>query len=335
MADAAGTPSTSTSEGPIPAITRGERVAKAARPTALGSGGIGDGPDFICVGAQKAGTQWLYDQLTFHPEFWMPPIKELHALDGARDSRLRTAKRFQRRIKRDLGGENATRIADAMRPLDERDVRFVGRYVRDEALFRTGTKGFEAYAELFSEKGDHKSGDVTPAYSKLGEREVKKIATRFPDAKVLFLVREPVERLWSAYGMAARKAAGRTGSSVTPAAVIDFANRRSVASRSYPSETVARWRRHVAEDRFGCFFFDDLRDDPVDLRARIMHFLGADPAQPSGDLAPGFNRKSASAKIALTEDVRAALVRHFADEIRRCADLLGGRAAEWRKKYGI
>ena len=30
------------------------------------------GPDFICIGMQKAGTRWLYQQLRGHPEFWMP-----------------------------------------------------------------------------------------------------------------------------------------------------------------------------------------------------------------------------------------------------------------------
>ena len=35
------------------------------------------GPDFLCVGAQKGGTRWLYDQLQLHPDFWMPPVKEL------------------------------------------------------------------------------------------------------------------------------------------------------------------------------------------------------------------------------------------------------------------
>src|SRR5262245_22296484 len=38
-------------------------------------------PDFLCVGAQKAGTSWLYRQLEPHPDFWMPPVKELHYLD--------------------------------------------------------------------------------------------------------------------------------------------------------------------------------------------------------------------------------------------------------------
>ena len=64
--------------------------------------GRGAGPDFICVGAQKAGTRWLYDQLAFHPEFWMPPVKELHFFDGARPG-LRKAKRLKARIDKDLG----------------------------------------------------------------------------------------------------------------------------------------------------------------------------------------------------------------------------------------
>src|SRR5438093_8430543 len=43
------------------------------------NGFTGDGwPDFLCVGAQKAGTSWLYRQCEPHGDFWMPPLKELH-----------------------------------------------------------------------------------------------------------------------------------------------------------------------------------------------------------------------------------------------------------------
>src|ERR1700758_1596004 len=38
-------------------------------------------PDFLCVGAQKSGTSWLYRQLDLHPDFWIPPLKELHYFD--------------------------------------------------------------------------------------------------------------------------------------------------------------------------------------------------------------------------------------------------------------
>ena len=43
---------------------------------------IRNGPDFICIGLQKAGSRWLYEQLREHPDFWMPPIKELRFFNG-------------------------------------------------------------------------------------------------------------------------------------------------------------------------------------------------------------------------------------------------------------
>ena len=38
-------------------------------------------PLFLCIGAQKAGTSWLFQQLTEHPALWLPTLKELHFFD--------------------------------------------------------------------------------------------------------------------------------------------------------------------------------------------------------------------------------------------------------------
>ena len=38
-------------------------------------------PDFIGIGAQKAGTTWLDRNLRAHPQIWMPERKELHYFD--------------------------------------------------------------------------------------------------------------------------------------------------------------------------------------------------------------------------------------------------------------
>lgn len=32
-------------------------------------------PDFLGIGAQKAGTSWLWENLRRHPGIWMPPRK--------------------------------------------------------------------------------------------------------------------------------------------------------------------------------------------------------------------------------------------------------------------
>jgi len=34
-------------------------------------------PDFLGIGAQKAGTTWLHLNLRRHPGVWLPPVKEL------------------------------------------------------------------------------------------------------------------------------------------------------------------------------------------------------------------------------------------------------------------
>jgi len=91
---------------------------------------LGDAcPDFLCVGAQKAGTSWLYHQLDFHPDFWMPPIKELHYFDTLSRVKRRKPPRYQ----------------------DERDQWFLARLVELSALpyIDLGT-----YSQLFAPKQD-------------------------------------------------------------------------------------------------------------------------------------------------------------------------------------
>ena len=38
-------------------------------------------PDFLGIGAQKAGTSWLHKNLRCHPQIYMPKTKELHYFD--------------------------------------------------------------------------------------------------------------------------------------------------------------------------------------------------------------------------------------------------------------
>ena len=35
-------------------------------------------PSFICVGAGKAGTTWLWEMLRLHPGIYLPDVKEIH-----------------------------------------------------------------------------------------------------------------------------------------------------------------------------------------------------------------------------------------------------------------
>src|SRR5438067_4730530 len=35
-------------------------------------------PDFLGIGAMKSGTSWLWGQLVYHPEGFIPEVKEVH-----------------------------------------------------------------------------------------------------------------------------------------------------------------------------------------------------------------------------------------------------------------
>ena len=62
---------------------------------------------------------------------------------------------------------------------------------------RAWRPSLDTYADLFRFREGQISGDITPDYSKLGETVIARIAARFPSLKVVFIARDPVERIWS------------------------------------------------------------------------------------------------------------------------------------------
>lgn len=286
-----------------------------------------DGPDFICFGAQKGGTRWLFDQLDAHPGFWMPPIKELHYFNSPA-SRRHIAVKLARQAE-NLDALNRKRGKRNLRPLTRDDLRFVDLFLKlaDQPM------NADKYAKLFKGKGQLLSGDITPGYSALDERRIGMIVERFPEARYLFIARDPVRRFWSQVGMHIHKK--RLAGSLTARQVKALLARKNYRSRSYQAETVELWRRMVPKDRFQLFFFDDLVENPADLRRRILAFIGADPEAESGGLSADFNRKKGKSSLKMPDSVRDILAECLADELQACARSFGGPAERWPSLYGI
>jgi hypothetical protein len=267
-------------------------------------------PDFLCVGSQRSGTSWLYFQLELHPDFWMPPIKEIHYFDDlSRNRRL-----FPPRQR------------------DERDICFL------ESMKRLSARPYidlENYGRLFMHKGSLFSGDISPGYSTLSDEIIERVVGYFRNLKVIFLARDPVERAWSQ--LSRRVRLGRISRfDVTDIDEV-IRNLRSpdLSSRSYPSKIIARWRRYVHPDLFRLFFFDDLERNPIELRRSILHFLGADSNKSSGRLRADYNNSAGKEKLQLTDKVRSHVAKFFKDELLACAKELGGPAKEWPARYGF
>ena len=286
------------------------------------------GPDFLCIGAQKAGTGWLYEQLRSHPDFWMPPMKELHYFDRRASG---GAGNTQRSLP--LARNETERIAIARERIrDDRDREFVDRF---ESLAPPPLLDFKSYAELFGPKGNLISGDITPGYSLLDDDLVNEITTRFAAAKVIFIARDPVERAWSQISMYVRRGLVDRFNPDDPDQITEQLRRPEILARSYPVEIVRRWKRFVSPELFQVYFFDDLVRDAAGLRHSIISFLGADPHKRSGDLPAAYNAKARKQKLPMTQSAREHLVRFFGDELHACVTELGGSAVDWPKRYGI
>jgi len=267
-------------------------------------------PDFLCVGAQKAGTSWLYRQLDPHPDFWMPPVKELHYLDN-----LNRTKRFR-----------------PPRSRDGCDVCFL------ESMKNLSAQSYidlENYGELFRHKGALLSGDISPAYSTLSDEVIERVVNYFPDLKVIFLARDPVERAWSQLSMGVRLGMINRFDPTDAEEVIRNLLNPGVLARSHPSKVVARWKRYVRPEFFRVYFFDDLQQNPAELRRSILLFLGADPKKPSGQLKAEHNSDAGRGKLPLTAKVRSRMAKFFEQELKACAAQLGGPAKKWPARYGF
>ncbi len=290
---------------PFNARSSGDRDKEGNRFPARGAG-----PDFLCIGAHKAGTTWLYQQLDSHPDFWMPPVKELHYFDQL--------SRVQR--------------AAPPRCRDERDLRFLESI---KNLSAEPYMNLDHYARLFEPKASLLSGDISPNYSTLSDEVIRRVVGYFPNLKVIFLARDPVERVWSHLSMEVYYRQIEPFDATNIDEVNRNLSRRGMLLRSYPSAVVAQWKRYVDSEQFRVYFFDDLQRNPAELRRSILRFLGADPDKPGSRLTADYNSWTRMEKLPLTNKVRSHLARFFKKELKTCAARLGGPARDWPARYGF
>ena len=153
------------------------------------------GPDFVCIGAQKAGTTWLYKNLNHHPDMWLPPVKEVHYFDRVRTNKVLLGEWemphkegiFNRYIKHQF-------------PPNLNEIRWLRKYYQ----YRLSKN---SYLNLFDDKYSNGKvcGDITPGYSTLddsGVRYAKKVLGS--ETTIIFILRNPIDRSWSAAKMMSR-----------------------------------------------------------------------------------------------------------------------------------
>jgi hypothetical protein len=146
------------------------------------------------VGATKAGTTWLYQHLAGHPDCHLRKIKELHYFDALETGSLARQVTIQQQHLDGPGRKTQARRRDLLDWI---------------AVLERGVEDLPAYLGYLTAGAGRKRlvADITPAYALLPEARLRAMAGLLPDVRFLYLLRDPVARLWSQVRMMASRAA--------------------------------------------------------------------------------------------------------------------------------
>jgi hypothetical protein len=271
-------------------------------------------PHFLCIGAQKAGTQWLYDQARSHPDVWMPAIKELRFWFGRWGRARREALAKLNVMLRGVWRGDA--------PPDPRDLEFLRRMWFDTDD-ESAPGSLKAYRHVFGAAGGAVTGDISPQYARLEESQVADVLAGLPDIPIIYFVREPVSRVWSQVCMHAHWDKANPEVVEQPDALAEFLQLPGVVGMSFQSQVINRWGP-LAGDRFRVFTMPEMIADPELFRRRVFEHIGLDAD--CCTIPADYNKKGSRPKNDLPPQLRQVLIDYLGDEpeaLDRALDRVG------------
>lgn len=199
-------------------------------------------PNFLIVGAQKAGTTSIYYHLKHHPEVFMSAVKEPQFFAVAD------------------GGELA-----ASGPGDAR---------------ANPISTLAEYQALFAEAGDAKAAGEASTIYLYSERAPGRIKHHLPDVKVIAILRDPAERAYSNYMHLIRD--GREPIADFERALEEEETRRAQGwsanwrylDKGFYAGQLERYFRTFGADQLRVYLYEDFCDDPAAVMADIYRYLG-------------------------------------------------------------
>ena len=213
-------------------------------------------PNFLILGAAKAGTTSLHYYLDQHPEIYMSKVKEprFFALEGETPN-------FQN---------------------------------PDNLINRTSITELEEYQQLFADVSTEKAiGETSPLYL-YSAKAVERIKYYIPQAKLIVVLRNPVERAYSCYTHLVREGyeslsfeAGLATESERIAN--NWAHLWHYRQAGYYYQQVKRYFDCFAPEQIQVYLYEDLNQDSVALVQNVCRFL-----EVADDFVPDLTRQNVS-----------------------------------------
>ncbi|MEQ9258616.1 MAG: sulfotransferase [Roseovarius sp.] len=256
-------------------------------------------PDLLlCVGAQKSGTTWLYNRMAEHEDTRTSLFKEMHYFTTVHNRNL----------------QGPALKAEAMRQMIEKEPRRVAEYFRalatgetpendEHRLFRPMND--EWYVGMFRGNGRY-TLDFTPAYAKLGDEAHAHIQRISERQKVIFVMREPLDRALSAVRYLF-KGRGQNIATATEAEIMDVARNPQIVKLSNYKKTIDTLERNYAAENLRFLFYETMMNEKARTLDAICDWLEISRLSlPSEKLEARDNSTAAA-------DIPAAVVDYLAE----------------------
>jgi len=200
------------------------------------------------------------------------------------------------------------------------------------------------YLDHFREGLGKSKGEVSPSYSMLPRRTIRLIRRLMPDLKVIYLMRDPIERAWSharhSFRQGEANFKGRFGAidDVTDEEwIVNLRDDWNRLSSDYLGQ-LERWRSVFPREQVYVGFFEDLTRSPRTFLRHVLEFLAVDP-----DFADSSAVTLDAVNVGLPKGVSPRLIQHLQEMYsQRTAELAGYLdrefqlriPVEWEQSFG-
>lgn len=201
-------------------------------------------PDFLVIGAGKSGTTSLYYHLKQHPEVFVPEVKEpnFFALEG------------------------------------EKIVSGKGDDPDEMNYYPWAITNYNDYKALYKDaKPGQVKGDVSPMYL-YHPNSIKNIKKYAPEAKLIAILRQPAERLYSRFQHLSRdnrKPTDNFEDSMIRGNI--WWERNDLVQEGFFYQHLSRYYEHFPKEQILVFLYDDLKINPEEVVRKIYNFIGVSP----------------------------------------------------------
>jgi Sulfotransferase family len=229
-------------------------------------------PNFLCIGAQKAGTSWLDRMIRQHPDVWMPPLKELQFFNHLFVDSDR--KWTEWAIRNDVRQKILSHV-DSNRG-HQVDFNYL-QYLIDMGSREVFTESW--YRRIFERPGAQGKlvGEITPGYCTIPVEGMRFLYRTMRSVRIIYIIREPLERTLSHLRMEATPPRRNPPLPSSKNEWVEFAERREVERRSDYAKFVPLWQDTVPATQLLFLPFGEIAVAPARFLRRIEEFIGLRP----------------------------------------------------------